>query len=91
MITRCELRQKQRDAAFPLEKEERETVMKRSTYRLLVQSEEKGRDILETALYALFALSAAAAVWQFADQPAILPLRETGSMVEQQAQGRFPS
>jgi len=65
--------------------------MKRSTYRLLVQSEEKSRNILETALYALFAISAAAAIWQFAEQPAILPQQETGSMVEQQAQGRFPS
>ena len=64
---------------------------KKSTYRLLVQSEEKSRDILETAFYALFAISAAAAIWQFADQPAILPLRETGSVVGQQAQGRFPS
>ena len=64
---------------------------RKSTYRLLVQSEEKGRDILETALYALFALSAAAAIWQFADQPAILPLRETGSVVEQPAQSRIAS
>jgi len=31
---------------------------KRSTYRLLVQSEEKKRNILETAPYGLFALSA---------------------------------
>ena len=61
----------------------------KSTYRLLVQSEEKSRDILETALYALFALSALLAIWQFAEQPATWPVRETGSV--QQAQGRLPS
>jgi len=45
---------------------------KRMTYRLLVQSEEKSRNILETALYALFALAAVVAIWQFADEPAML-------------------
>jgi ABC-type sugar transport system permease subunit len=37
----------------------------RSTYALLVQSEEKSRNIMETALYALFALSAVVSIWQF--------------------------
>jgi hypothetical protein len=45
---------------------------KRSTYRLLVQSEEKGRNVLEMALYALFAASAMASIWQFAAQTTIL-------------------
>jgi hypothetical protein len=45
---------------------------KRMTYRLLVQSEEKSRNILETAMYALFALAAVVAIWQFADEPAML-------------------
>ena len=50
----------------------RETVMKKkSTYRLLVQSEEKNRNILEMALYALFALSALVTIWQFAEEPAM--------------------
>lgn len=44
---------------------------KKSTYRLLLQSEEKNRNILETAFYALFALSALAAIWQFAEEPAM--------------------
>jgi hypothetical protein len=44
---------------------------KRMTYRLLVQSEDKTRNILETAVYALFALAAMAAIWQFADEPAM--------------------
>jgi len=64
---------------------------KKSTYRLLVQSEETGRNILETALYALVAISAAAAIWQFADEPAMLPLPESGTVLEQQAQGRLTS
>ncbi len=40
-----------------------------STYKLLMQSEEKGRNILETAIYALVALSVIATIWQFAEQP----------------------
>ena len=58
----------------------------KSTYRLLVHSQEKSRDILETALYALCILSATVAMWQFARQP--LPLaviKPTASqLVEQQ-------
>jgi hypothetical protein len=56
---------------------------KRSIYRLLVRSEEKSRNILETALYALFAVSAAAAIWQFAEQPSSLPLLPADSVLEQ--------
>ncbi len=37
-----------------------------STYTLLVRSEEKGRSIMETVLYALFGLSAIVSIWQFA-------------------------
>jgi hypothetical protein len=49
-----------------------------STYTLLVRSEEKGRDVLETAVYALFGLSAIVSIWQFAQQPNQLPIdRET--------------
>jgi hypothetical protein len=44
--------------------------MKRKcTYKLLMQSEEKGRNILETALYGLVALSVIVSIWQFAEQP----------------------
>ena len=69
----------------------RETDMKKkSTYRLLVQSEETGRNILETAFYALFALSALAAIWQFADAPA-MPTYRTGTLIEQQAEMGLPS
>jgi len=55
---------------------------KRMTYRLLMQSEEKSRNILETALYALFALAALLTIWQFADQPA-MPTLGTAALMEQ--------
>jgi hypothetical protein len=58
---------------------------KKSTYRLLVQSEEKSRNILEIALYGLVALSVLAAIWQFADEPA-MPTYQTGAAIEQQAE-----
>ena len=41
----------------------------RYTYKLLVQSEEKSRNLLETALYGLVALSVVVSIWQFAEQP----------------------
>lgn len=55
------------------------------TYKLLVQSEEKSRNILEMALYALVAISVLLSIWQFAEQPSPLPLgnpdRTTGQPV----------
>jgi len=44
-----------------------------SIYALLVRSEEKSRDMLETAVYAICVLSAVFAIWQFAQQPNPLP------------------
>jgi len=64
---------------------------KRSTYRLLVQSEEKSRNILEIALYALVAVSALASIWQFADQPSALPLDRIGTTTKQPAELRLAS
>ena len=55
---------------------------KRSTYRLLVQSEEMKRNILEIALYGLVALSVLAAIWQFADEPA-MPTYQIGTAIAQ--------
>jgi F0F1-type ATP synthase assembly protein I len=49
----------------------------RYTYRLLVQSEEKSRNILEMALYALVAISVLLSIWQFAEQPSMLPSENT--------------
>ena len=45
-----------------------------STYGLLVQSEEKGRIIMETVVYALVGLSAIVSIWQFVEQPNRLPI-----------------
>ena len=40
-----------------------------SIYELLVHSEEKGRGIIETAVYATCILSVVAAIFQFVGQP----------------------
>jgi hypothetical protein len=64
---------------------------KKSTYRLLVQSEEKSRNLLETALYALFAISALAAIWQFADEPTLVPSPQSNTVLEQAQVDRFAS
>jgi hypothetical protein len=42
---------------------------RRTTYRLLVQSEDKNRNILEVVIYGLVSLSVIVSIWQFADQP----------------------
>ncbi len=39
-----------------------------TTYALLVRSEEKNRDLLEAAVYAMCILSAIVAIWQFVEQ-----------------------
>jgi hypothetical protein len=44
-----------------------------TTYTLLVRSEEKGRSIMETAIYALLGLSAILTIFQFAQEPDPLP------------------
>jgi hypothetical protein len=40
-----------------------------STYALLVRSEDRGRNILEIVLYAIFGLSAITGIWQMARTP----------------------
>jgi hypothetical protein len=40
-----------------------------STYGLLVRSQEKGRGVLETVLYAAFILSAVLLIWEFTQSP----------------------
>jgi hypothetical protein len=44
-----------------------------STYALLVRSEEKGRGVLEIAVYAAFFLSVVLSIWQFAQTPVTAP------------------
>jgi hypothetical protein len=44
-----------------------------STYALLVRSEEKSRNGLETVLYSTCILSVVIAIWQFAHQPVHIP------------------
>ncbi len=51
-----------------------DAIQHESTYALLVRSEERQRTFLETAFCVLCALSAIAAIWQFAHQPIALPL-----------------
>ena len=40
-----------------------------STYALVVRSEEKGRGVLEVAVYAASILSVVLSIWQFAQTP----------------------
>jgi hypothetical protein len=53
----------------------------RSIYWMLVRSQENGRSLLETTVYALIALCAVAAILQFAEQPDPLPLTSLPSAV----------
>ena len=53
-----------------------------TTYALLVRSEEKGRNIMETAVYALLGLSAILSIWQFIQQPERMPTTLTTQAYE---------
>ncbi|PYL94768.1 MAG: hypothetical protein DMF18_09795 [Verrucomicrobia bacterium] len=64
---------------------------KRSTYRLLVQSEERNKNVMEIAVYALVALSCLISIWQFAEQPNALPLDKVGTAPEEQVEVRIAS
>jgi hypothetical protein len=50
--------------------------VQRSTYALLMQSEEKERNLFETLVYGLFILSAVTAIWQVAHQPVKVPFTD---------------
>jgi hypothetical protein len=64
---------------------------KRSTYRLLIQSEEKNRNIMEIAVYGLVALSCLISIWQFAEQSNALPLGPIGAASARPAELRIAS
>jgi hypothetical protein len=61
------------------------------TYKLLVQSEERNKNIMEIVLYGLVALSAVMSIWQFAEQPSAVPLQQVGRTIQQPIAGPFPS
>ena len=63
-----------------------------STYALLVRSEEKGREVLETVIYFAFILSAVLLIWQFAQSPvSVQPVRSQQSAVNQSARNQVVS
>ena len=68
-----------------------EAIQHESTYALLVRSEEKERTFLETAFCFLCALSAIAAIWQFAQQPIALPLEAVATIADAAQVSTMPS
>jgi len=48
----------------------------KSTYSMLVQSEEKERNVFETLVYGVIVLSAVVAIWQVAHQPIKVPFTD---------------
>ena len=61
------------------------------TYKLLVQSEDRNKNIMEIVLYGLVALSTLMSIWQFAEQPSAVPLQQVGRTIQQPIAGQFPS
>jgi hypothetical protein len=57
----------------------------KSTYSMLVQSEEKERNLFETCVYGLIVLSAVVAIWQLAHQPVRVPSDKSTASVAQAA------
>ena len=56
----------------------------KSTYSMLVQAEEKERNLFETLVYGVIVLSAVAAIWQVAHQPVKVPFtdQQTASVAQ---------
>jgi hypothetical protein len=52
---------------------------RKSTYALLVRSEEKERGLFETAIYGLLVLSAVVGIWQFAHLRVATPFANTAN------------
>jgi hypothetical protein len=72
-------------------KEKGNEMKTRSTYTLLVRSEEKERNILEIGLYATFGLGALIAILQFVQQPDSLPFKELPAAAAQAQVEKLPS
>ena len=56
----------------------------KSTYSMLVQSEETERNLFETLVYGVIILSAVVAIWQVAHQPVKVPFtdQQTASVAQ---------
>jgi multidrug resistance efflux pump len=48
----------------------------KSTYSMLVQSEEKERNLFETLAYSVIVMSTVVAIWQVAHQPVKVPFTD---------------
>ena len=57
----------------------------KSTYSMLVQSEEKERNLFETLVYSVIVLSAVVAIWQVAHQPVKVPFTDQAQASAAQA------
>jgi hypothetical protein len=58
---------------------ESQNQVKKSTYALLLQSEEKERGLFETLIYGLLVVSAVVGIWQFAHMRVVSPFANTES------------
>ena len=58
----------------------------RSTYSMLIRSEEKQKNVFETIACSLFILSAIAAIVQFASQPVTIPFQSVQTASTPQVQ-----
>ena len=52
--------------------------VRKSTYALILQSEEKERSLFETFVYSMLVLSAVIGIWQFAHMRIPSPFANTG-------------
>ena len=57
----------------------------KSTYSMLVQSEEKERNLFETLVYSVIVMSAVVAIWQVAHQPVRVPFADKQTVSVAQA------
>ena len=56
------------------------TPVRKSTYALLVRSEESDRGLFETVVYGMLVLSAVIGIWQFAHMRVASPFADTRTL-----------
>jgi len=56
------------------------TPVRKSTYALLVRSEENNRSLFETFVYGMLVLSAVIGIWQFAHMRVASPFADTRTL-----------